>query len=197
MKWIGLTGSIGAGKSTVANLIRLAGFPVIDADALAHEGLVPGTPTYQAIVAKFGESILGPGGEIRRRDLGQIIFSDRTLRSWLEKLLHPMVQQRVRELRSDYQQKGLHLAFYEVPLLFEKGLEGQFDQIVVVWTSDEVQRQRLKNRNQWSDQEIENRRQSQWPVAEKIRRADYAINNDGSLQELERKVQELIKALLE
>lgn len=195
MRWIGLTGSIGAGKSTVANLLRKSGFTVIDADALAHQGLKSGTPTFNEIVNKFGNSILGQDGEINRRALGRIIFGDPTLRTWLENLLHPMVQDHVRKLRHQLETAGESIAFYEVPLLFEKNLQSQFDKVVVVWVSSTVQDSRLATRNGWTNEEIEQRNRSQIPVADKIRKADYAINNDGSLEQLEIQVKDLIKKL--
>lgn len=195
MKWIGLTGSIGAGKSTVAKLLQRYGYTVIDADGLAHEGLKKGTPTFALILQKFGSSILDDKGEINRRELGRHIFSDPTAKTWLESLLHPLVQARVREIRKQLEGEGQALAFYEVPLLFEKGLQTQFDKIVVIWTSAKVQEERLKARNAWSLEEIKQRNLSQWPIDEKVKRADYAINNDGDLSGLEHQVLELIKKL--
>lgn len=193
--WIGLTGSIGAGKSTVAKLLRKSGYVVIEADAIAHEGLKKGTPTYDLIVNKFGSGIVDSNGEINRSALGRVIFGDETSRAWLEGVLHPMVQKRVRDLREQLQKKGDAMAFYEVPLLFEKGLQNQFDKIVVVWVSTKVQEQRLQARNAWTSEEIAQRNQSQWPVGEKVKLADFSINNDGELAELEKTVAELIKKL--
>lgn len=195
MRWIGLTGSIGAGKSTVANMLRRSGFAVIDADSLAHEGLKAGTSTYQTIVAKFGTKILDASGEIQRRELGKLIFGQPALRSWLESILHPAVQEKVKELRKKLELEGYALVFYEVPLLFEKSLENQFDKVIVVWVSDKIQTQRLQERNAWTVEEISQRNSSQIPVAEKIRRADFAINNDGTLEDLQLKVNDLIKRL--
>lgn len=195
MLWIGLTGSIGAGKSTVAEMLRKAGFTVVEADQIAHAGLRRGTPTFDEICAHFGSGILSPDGEIDRRALGRIIFADPGQKSWLERLLHPMVQKRVRELRTDLESKGAVLAFYEVPLLFEKNLQGQFDKIIVVWVSDSIQVERLRQRNAWTEQEIQQRLAAQWPIAEKINRADFTINNDGNLGDLQNQVQALLQKL--
>jgi dephospho-CoA kinase len=196
MKWIGLTGSIGAGKSTVADLLRKSGYPVIDADSVAHEGLKPGTQTYVEIVNKFGRGILLADGQVHRRELGRLVFADPSLKQWLENVLHPMVQAQVSALRKKLQIQGCKMAFYEVPLLFEKGLQTQFDRVVVVWVSEKIQKQRLLARNAWSESEIQQRISSQWPIAEKLKLADYEINNDGSLAELEQDVTELISKLL-
>lgn len=179
----------------MAELLRKSGFPVVDADAIAHEGLRPGTPTYQAIVQKFGLGILDEQGNIQRRELGKIIFSDVASKVWLEELLHPDVQKRVRLLRSELEKEGHKLAFYEVPLLFEKNLQSQFDKVIVVWVSDSVQIARLMRRNSWSQEEIHQRNCALWPLSEKLKRADYAINNDGSLEDLRVKVEEIIKKL--
>jgi dephospho-CoA kinase len=136
-----------------------------------------------------------PSGEIDRRALGRIIFADPGQKTWLENRLHPMVQTRVREIRQELAAKGDVMAFYEVPLLFEKNLQDQFDKVVVVWVSEAVQLERLRLRNAWSELEIQQRLQAQWPVSEKVRRADFTINNDGDLAELQAKVTDLIERL--
>ncbi|MEY4617260.1 MAG: hypothetical protein RJB66_2220 [Pseudomonadota bacterium] len=195
MKWIGLTGSIGAGKSTVANALRKAGYHVIDADAIAHESLKKGTTTYDLIVKKIGPTIVEQNGDIDRRALGRVVFGNSSEKSWLEGVIHPHVQARVRELRTELEQKGEFMAFYEVPLLFEKGLQSQFDKVVVVWVSPDVQQERLQKRNAWSAEEISQRNQAQWPIAEKLKQADFAINNDGSLADLEKQIDHVIKQL--
>lgn len=195
MRWIGLSGSIGAGKSTVAEMLRKSGYSVIDADSIAHEGLKSGTSAYKDIVDKFGTKVLDENGEIVRRELGKLIFKDANLKEWLESLLHPYVQSKVRDIRHSLERSGADMAFYEVPLLFEKKLEKQFEKIVVVAVSPEVQKQRLKARNRWSDSEIEDRVRAQIPVQEKIRRADFVIMNDGTREDLEKKVSELVICL--
>ena len=195
MMWIGLTGSIGSGKSTVANLLREHGYFVIDADAIAHEGLKSSSPAYKTIIDKLSPSILTVDGEIDRRKLGQIIFSKPELKTWLEGLLHPMVQAKVKMMREQLEAEGQKLAFYEVPLLFEKHLESQFDKIIVVWVPETIQKQRLKKRNAWTDEEINQRNQSQWPINKKLEAADFKINNEGNLQELKLKVEQVLKKL--
>lgn len=195
MKWIGLTGSIGSGKSTVAKLLLGFGYTVIDADAVAHEGLKSGSTTYFEIINHFGKSILNSEGEINRRELGKLIFSNENEKKWLENLIHPMVQMRVQEMKRSLELKKHKIAFYEVPLIFEKNLMDQFDRIVVVWVSELVQKDRLKLRNNWTDLEIKQRIDSQWPVTDKIRKSNFTINNDGSLDELKIKVSDLIHKL--
>jgi dephospho-CoA kinase len=193
--WIGLTGSMGSGKSSVAKLLQEFGYFVVDADTLAHEGLEPGSASFDSIVKKLGSSILQLDGEIDRRKLGQIIFAEPGLKSWLESLIHPIVQMKVQAKRKEWEKLGAKVAFYEVPLLFEKGLESQFDKIIVVWVSEKIQYQRLKSRNNWTDEEIYHRNQSQWPINKKLEKADYKINNDGTIEELRLQVQQLLKKL--
>lgn len=195
MLWIGLTGSIGSGKSTVANLLRKSGYSVVNADAIAHEGLRPGTTSFNEIVKKFSSKILDSDGQINRRELGKLIFSDNSKKEWIENLLHPMVQMKVQQLRKKLQDQGHKIGFYEVPLLFEKNLQSQFDKIIVVAVSSEIQNQRLKLRSSWNDKEIAERNNAQIDIDEKIKNADYVIYNNGTLDELTIKVSELVKTL--
>lgn len=195
MMWIGLTGSIGSGKSTVALILKKLGYYVVNADAIAHEGLKSGSASFDAIRDRFGPQILTSDGEVDRRKLGQLVFSSPIHKSWLEGLLHPMVQTKVQALRKQFESEGHLLAFYEVPLLFEKNLESQFDKVIVVWVSDSVQRERLKKRNAWTEEEITQRNQAQWPIEDKLKRADYSINNDGSVEDLEGQIETILKRL--
>lgn len=199
MRWIGLTGSVGSGKTTVAEILRKSGFPVIHADQIAHQTLKstnPGVPSvYHSVVQRLGTGVLDAAGEIDRRKLGQFVFQDLNLRQWLESLIHPQVQAEVLRQRSELSAQGHTHAIYEIPLLFEKGLEEQFDDIILVWSSPEIQRERLRIRNSWSDKEINQRLQSQWPLEKKIPHSSIIIQNDSSLKDLELKINEIIKKL--
>lgn len=186
---------MGSGKTSVAEILRRSGYCVADADALAHECLRPGTSSFDQIVEKFGSEILDTKGSIDRRKLGLKVFSDGKARLWLEQLIHPFVQERVRELQTSWKQQGIPFAFYDVPLLFEKNMEAQFDGVIVVTCSKENQKQRLKLRNSWTDAEIQQRLEALLPMEVKNQKATYLIHNDGSHQDLEKAVHALLQQL--
>lgn len=195
MIWIGLTGGIGSGKSTVAQYLRQRGYQVIDADQLAHRALNPGTDTFKKIVDFFGKGILSKDGAVDRKKLGALVFNDPTKLARLESIVHPFVQLEAERERKKL--SGTHeFAFYDVPLLFEKKLEKKFDQVWVVTVEEETQISRLKKRNSWSDDEIRSRISAQLPLSEKVARADVVIRNNGTVAELEERVEDVIAEML-
>ncbi len=193
MKWIGLTGGIATGKSTVSQLLRTRGVPLIDADQVVHEIQAPGAEAYQAIVDHFDKGILNNDGTINRRALGGIVFSDPTQLKALESILHPIIYQKVEEKRRDLEALGHKMAVYDVPLLYEKHLEPRFDDCVLVYAPKALQVQRMKKRDQLSDEEIEKRLSQQLSIEEKKKRADFVIENSGSLEDLEKAVDTWLK----
>ncbi len=194
MRWIGLTGGLGTGKSTVAKIIRQQGFPVLDADEVAREVVRAGTPGLKSVLDEFGAEFLGRDGELDRQKLARLVFSnpDNLLR--LEAIIHPLVQERVAALKAAEKAKGHDLVFYDVPLLFEKKIGG-FDSVVVVSAKPEVQRERLHRRNNWTDEEVQRRLSNQIPLSEKIAQADYVIENNGDMDALKAAVLKLLKKL--
>lgn len=192
MKWIGLTGGLASGKSTVARLLRLRGYPVIDADELAKDVVAPGTPGLRQIFQEFGEDVRAEDGSLDRRALGRKVFGfpERLLR--LESIIHPLVQAETNARRRAFATQGFRLAFYDVPLLFEKKLVG-FDAILVVTATEEIRRARIKSRDNLSDEEIERRLASQIPMTEKEKGATYLIHNQGDLSSLEAQIDELLR----
>jgi dephospho-CoA kinase len=197
MKWIGLTGGIATGKSTVAKMIRDLGLPVIDADSLAREVVLVGSPGLAAVVAAFGPGILKPDQSLDRSLLGQMIFKDAAKRERLEKILHPLIQEKKNKERRRLENEGAEIAFYDIPLLFEKNLAKDFDKTVLVYCSRDEQIQRLVERNQLSRGEAELRLQSQLPIDDKVKLADYVILNRQGLSELRANTAAVIKELLE
>lgn len=191
MKWIGLTGGIATGKSTVAKMLREQGYSVIDADELAKKAVSKYSPGLRSVVEKFGESVLSVDGDLDRKKLGQIVFADKNKLSQLEMLIHPFVQAEVEKQKTILTEQGYSLAFYDVPLLFEKNMFTQFDAIVLVSSSNELQKQRMQSRDRLTAEEINKRLSSQININEKEKIAlndksknIFIIHNNGDLAQL-------------
>jgi len=198
MIWIGLTGPMACGKSTVAKLIHSQAYlPVIDADAIAKQALDPGEPPFCETVSYFGNGILDGNGCINRKELGRIVFSNKDKRAWLEGVIHPYVQSKVAQLRWHYEKLGYHVAFYDVPLLFEKDLVSQFDSILLVACTPETQLARAQKRDELSDIEVQKRIDSQLPVEVKVSKSEYVIWNHSrtTMEELQKEVENYLKWL--
>ena len=190
---IGLTGGIASGKSSVAALLEERGCPVLDADVYAREALAPGTPASNAVVARYGERVKKDGtSEIDRAGLGSIVFNDPNERSWLEQLVHPIVQRRFDDaLRS---LPDAPIVILMIPLLFEAGLEAWCSEIWVVRCTELQQRERLMARNNCTEAEAMQRIAAQWPIDIKAQRADSVINNSGLIDGLQDQLDALLKA---
>ncbi len=195
MKWIGLTGGLASGKSTAAQFLSQLGVTVIDADQLAKESLEPGKPAYQQVVQVFGPDFLLPDLQIDRRKLGQSIFSNKSLREKLESFIHPVVQTQVQELKIKYAKQGSSIAIYDIPLLYEKKLSSQFDGVLLISCSLQTQIDRMKSRNQWTDEEITSRLQSQMSLLDKEKLATWVIQNEDSLAMLQMRLAQWLEKL--
>lgn len=195
MKWIGLTGGIATGKSTAKKLIESRGYPVIDADLISHELTQVGNVGYQKIVSHFGKSVLNTDQSLNRKSLGQIIFNDADKRHQLENILHPLIQDEVARQKAGYSQQKVKLCFYDVPLLFEKDLQKNFDRVVLVWCDPVLQKLRLAARNQLSEDEIQSRLSSQMPMSFKIKNSHFCLDNSTDLNGLERQIQSLVQTI--
>ena len=190
---IGLTGGIASGKSSVAALLEERGCPVLDADVYAREALAPGTSASNAVVARYGERVKKDGtSEIDRAGLGSIVFNDPNERSWLEQLVHPIVQRRFDDaLRS---LPDAPIVILMIPLLFEAGLEAWCSEIWVVRCTALQQKERLMARNNCTEAEAMQRIAAQWPIDIKAQRADSVINNSGLIDGLQDQLDALLKA---
>lgn len=195
MRLVGLTGGIASGKSTFAAALRALGAPVIDADALAHAAVRRGTPALQEIVRQFGPGVLGPDGELDRRAMGSLVFADPGARARLEAIVHPAVREGVAAETARLAAGGHPLAFYDVPLLYERGLDREVDCVVVVRAPRALQRERLQARDGLSPAEAEARLDAQLPIDEKARRADVVVENSGDLASLRSRAAPLLDAL--
>jgi dephospho-CoA kinase len=195
MLWIGLTGGLGTGKSSVANILRRRGHLVIDADEMARLAVGPGSAALAKVVAVFGREVLDQEGHLDRRKLGAKVFTDPAALADLEAIVHPEVKKLTLERRRAAEADGRRIAFYDVPLLFEKKMESDFDKIVVVAASGEQQMARTMARDGLTRAEVEKRLASQIPVAEKVKRAKFVIDNTGTEEDLELEVDEMLMAL--
>jgi dephospho-CoA kinase len=185
---LGLTGGIGAGKSTALAAFERLGCPTLSSDAIVH-GLYRDPDVRSAVVERFGTGVLDDQGEVARRELAARVFSDDIARRWLEQLLHPRVSAAVAGWRRA--QESAHpgaLLVHEVPLLYEAGLADRYDAVVLITAPDDVRRARVPER-------FDERAATQLPEAEKIPRADHVYVNDGTPAELERWVGELVARL--
>jgi len=195
MRLVGLTGGIATGKSTFAAALREAGAPVIDADALAREAVRKGSSALAEIARAFGPEVIAADGELDRRRMAAQAFSDPAARARLEAITHPAVRRAMAEETRRLAAEGHDLAFYDVPLLYEVGLDRQVDCVVVVWAPRELQLARLAARDGMPAAEAEARLAAQLPVDEKAARADVVVRNDGDLASLRRKAAPLLAAL--
>jgi dephospho-CoA kinase len=181
MKLLGLTGGIGMGKSTAAQFLRQDGAQVVDTDELARRLVEPGQPALAEIQALFGRKIVSSEGYLRREDLAQIIFADPAARKRLEDILHPRIREGWLAQLETSRSQNQSLAVVVIPLLFETRAESYFDKTVCVACSPVNQRQRLLERG-WTLEQIQQRLAAQWPIAQKMTRADFVVWSDGSLE---------------
>jgi dephospho-CoA kinase len=192
---IGLTGGIGSGKSTVAHMLRELGFPVLDADSLAHKIIEPGQPAHHEILAEFGHDIVGNGHKINRAKLGAMVFADRSKLERLNAIVHPRVREIIFGQFHQLEEAGTHdAAFVEAALLVEAGYEKDLNGLVVVWSSPEQQLERLLARG-FSETDARQRIAAQMPAAEKLRHATETIDCSGSLEDTQRQVQILTEKI--
>ncbi len=195
MLWIGLTGAMGSGKSTVAKVLREKGFPVLDADQVVHDLLKPGGDVAKDLISTFGQSVRGADGNLDRRALGKLVFTDPTKLDQLEAFLHPKVREEVARLKAILVKNGTSAAFYDVPLLFEKNMESQFDFILVVSADDVVRRERIQRRMNLSLEDILAREQKHVSPEIKSRKASAVIVNDSSMENLAREIDAALKKI--
>ena len=192
---MGITGSIGSGKSTVATLVGEMGFPVIRADEVSRQMTSKGSKGLDQIEKHFGQSLISDDGELDRAALSKLVFGNTAELKILEGILHPLIQAHVRNWREDQEQKGYSMAFYDIPLLFENKLQSNFDSVICVVADEEHILERVKSRSGLAEDEIRKRLSHQVPVAEKVKQSDHVIENNGSMEELKTKVKDLLAEL--
>ena len=191
MRVIGLTGGIASGKSTVAKTLERLGAIIIDADLLAREVVAPGEAAYDAIVAEFGEGILNPDRTINRLALGSMVFADPEARRRLEDITHPAIRRRAEQRLADLRHDGTQVVFYVAPLLIEAGAASRVDEVWIVYADRETQIQRLIERDKIGRNEALQRIEAQMPMEEKKKFGRIVIDNQGTPEEMERRVREI------
>jgi dephospho-CoA kinase len=190
MLLVGLTGGIGAGKSTVARMLEARGAVVIDADELARRAIEPDTLEFGRLMEEFGERVLAPGGEVDRDALAAVVFADPEARRRLEAIVHPGVARLFQESVEPYRSSG-RIVVYSVPLLVESGLQDAFDMVVVVEAPESARIDRVMADRGMSEDAARSRMGAQASEDERRRVADVVIRNDGSPADLDRKVDRL------
>ena len=196
MKVIGLTGGIASGKSTVSQILKSLCAYVVDADLLAHEIYENDTVLFQKLVETFGTSILSNDQQhIDRKKLGEIVFKDTEKRKLLESLVHPAVRKAILHKIKEAGKLNHQLCIVDAALLVETGFYKYYDGLIVVKATPEQQFQRLKLRNALSDEEIRERLNSQAPLEEKLKVADWVIDNSSTLDKTEKQVRDLYTLL--
>jgi len=193
---VGLTGSVGTGKSTVANLFKELGAYVVDWDELAREVTRPHLKAWKEIVEYFGKSILNEDLTINRQKLADIVFSDKEKVAKLNQIVHPEVLKEDERMTSEIKSLDPNaLIIKDIPLLFELTSPIFVDRIVVVSASEQTQLKRLEEMGM-SREDAQSRIKSQLPLEEKIKSADFVINNDGPLEETKRQVEGIYTLLI-
>ena len=193
---VGLTGGIGSGKSAVARLLAHFDLPVIDADAVGHQ--VTSEPTVQAALREaFGSQIFAAKGELIRERLAAIVFADPRARQRLNDIVHPLMRTHIDQQVSAFRSAGHPIVVVDAALLGEARLVSNMDVLVVVYAPFAERIERIRRRNGLSVEEVLRRVNAQMPLEEKLRLADYVVENTGSLLALRRKVRALYSWLLE
>jgi len=188
---VGLTGSLGTGKSTVTNFFTELGAYIIDWDKLAKEVTCPHSKAWGKMVAYFGKDILNDDITINRRQLAELVFSNREMLARLNQIVHPEVFKEDERITNEIKNRDPHaIIIKDIPLLFEVAAPIDADKIIVVSASEQTQLKRLEKKGMSRDA-AQNRIKSQLPLEEKIKAADFVINNDGSLEATKRQVEEI------
>jgi dephospho-CoA kinase len=195
LQLFGLTGGIGSGKSTVARRFRARGLPVLDADQLAREVVAKGTPGLAEIVNRFGSEMLDEFGNLDRKKLAARVFQNEEERRELNRITHPRVGSLLSERAEEFARRGEPLACYEVPLLFEAGLQSVLRPIVVVDAPISARVERTVTRDGGNEEDVLARVRAQMPLDEKVRLADYVIDNSNGPDALLARADEVLNSI--
>ena len=193
--FLGLTGGIASGKSTADEFFKKKKIPIIDSDLIAHRIMEIGQNGYKAVVDYFGTDILNDDQTINRRKLGGIVFNDKAKLKKLNELTHPLVHQEIKQQMAQYRANQEKLVVIDVPLLFESGFESLCNGVLVISITPELQIERLMKRNAFTKKEAIARISNQMPLSEKEKRATYVVANTGTIDDLEKKLSDLLQEI--
>ncbi|MGO1759840.1 MULTISPECIES: dephospho-CoA kinase [Mammaliicoccus] len=189
---IGLTGGIATGKSNASNILKEHGFYIVDADIASRKAVEKNSTGLKQVQEVFGDQAI-IDGEMNRQYVGSVVFKDESMRLKLNNIIHPIVREIMDAEKKLGLEKGKNVIM-DIPLLFENKLQDTVDETWLVYTTEETQISRLKQRNQLSDDEATSRIQSQMPIEEKKQLADEIIDNNGTLEELAQNIETLIES---
>ena len=189
---VALTGGIATGKSYVRSRFELLGVPTIDADTLARDAVAPGTPGLTEVVRRFGPDICDSTGALDRKKLGAIVFSDADARQALERIIHPFVREMTDKWFASLDPARYPFAIADIPLLFEGRRERGFDKVIVVACEPATQLRRVITRDGISPDDARLRIAAQLPIEEKAAKADYVIRTDGTFDETDRQIEQVL-----
>jgi dephospho-CoA kinase len=193
---VGLTGSIAVGKSFVCEVFRELGVPVLDADVTAREVVAPGTSGLEAIRKEFGDSVITANGELDRAKLGEIVFSDEAKREKLNSIVHPrVIDAQDRWLNEREVENPNGISIIDAALMIESGGYSRFDKIIVAWCRDEIQLERLMERNGLTEEAARLRIAAQMPQEQKKSFGDYLIDTSEGYEVTRKQVEKIFSAL--
>jgi len=189
---VGLTGGIASGKSTVGRMLGELGCRVIDSDRITRQLFEAGSPVNAAVAEAFGPRVVASDGSIDRKILGELVFENTELRQKLNSIVHPAINQRQSEFLAQAAAEDSHaIGIVEAALIVEVGTYKNYDKVIVVTCSPKIQRERLRERSGLTPQQIETRIASQMPLEEKIKVADFVIDNSGDIGKTRQQVEEV------
>src|SRR5436190_14713596 len=195
MNRIALTGGMGTGKSHVRAVFAALGVPTIDADTLARDVVAHGTPGFDAVVGAFGRGILNADGDLDRRALAALVFADTARRRDLEAILHPAIRGAIDQWFTTLDKTAFPFAIADIPLLYETGLDTEYDAVIVTSCAAQTQVKRIMARDNLDATQVQHRLDAQMPLEDKVKRATYVIDTNGSLVQTNAQVHKLYKDL--
>lgn len=193
---IGITGIMGSGKTTIANIFKKFNIPVIDADEISRKVTKKNGSAYNDIIINFGLEILTSDGEINRKKLAKIVFNDANKRKLLENIIHPLVEKERNKIINEIKQKNPNaIIALDIPLLYEAGLEKTVDYVICAYADVDTAYERVKTRDNISKDDFIQRLKNQLPIEEKAKRSDFVIDTRKNLEQIELELKDILRKI--